>query len=222
MLDMSSLKDELRAAGLFERCERRTWVKASVMMGVFLALVAVQASVPLWATIALMPVTALFGTGFVMIGHEGCHRGLSASPKRNALMANWCFPLFSGLSAQYWSHKHNILHHAYPNVHLDDPDVDLWPMASTKDAYLESGPFRRWFQRNLQGYCFWPLTSMMVWTMRYNSFVFRFAISKNVVQIGDGSLTSVAWRPITLFGSLFPHSSSDGRRSGFICWYGHL
>ncbi|MEE2788435.1 MAG: acyl-CoA desaturase [Myxococcota bacterium] len=178
MLDMSTLKDELRAAGLFERREKETWFKAVLMMSAVLTIFAIQMTGPMWLALVLMPIAALFGTGFVMIGHEGCHRGLSSNPKRNALIANWCFPLFSGLSAQYWSHKHNILHHAYPNVHLDDPDVDLWPMASTKDAYLASGPLRRWFQRNLQGYCFWPLTSFMVWTMRFHSVVFSYRYFK--------------------------------------------
>src|SRR5207248_2692331 len=33
-------------------------------------------------------------------------------------------------------------------------------------------PFRRWLQRHLQGWLFWPLSSFLTWSMRYSSIAF--------------------------------------------------
>ncbi|MCG8418528.1 MAG: fatty acid desaturase, partial [Proteobacteria bacterium] len=85
------------------------------------------------------------------------------------------FPLFSGLGAMYWRHKHNGLHHGHPNVLGQDPDIDIWPMASCRADYESSGRLRRWFQRNLQGYLFWPLTTLMPTVMRIPSIKFVIA-----------------------------------------------
>jgi len=134
-----------------------------------LAVITVQLQSELWLTCALMPVAAFFGTAGVMIGHEGGHGALSTSALRNTVCYHLLFPLFGGLGANLWRWKHNQQHHGHPNVEGSDPDIALWPMTTSQDTYDECGPARRWFQRNLQGKAFWPLTSFMTQFLRIKS-----------------------------------------------------
>jgi len=185
MLQLKSLKDEVRAAGLFERCEGRSWAKLGLFFSIVVALLIAHAHVPLWASILMLPVTGGFCAVLAMLGHEGSHRGLSTSPFRNRLMFHLTFPVFGGVSAQYWHWKHDGQHHAYPNVADVDPDILLWPMASTALEYRRSSRSRQWFQRNLQGAMFWPLCCMLVWSMRGSSiaFLYRRAREKGMDRV---------------------------------------
>jgi len=119
-----------------------------------------------------IPLTAFVAVVIAMFAHEGGHRALSDSAFRNNMLLHVGFPLFAGLSAMYWKHKHNVKHHAYPNIAEEDPDLSLFPMASSSVEYEKSGPFRRWIQRNLQGKLFWPFTFFLAWSMRHSSLSF--------------------------------------------------
>lgn len=182
MLRTKSLRDELAAAGLFQRCEARTWGKLGFLMTVIGGLLVAHAYLPFWWSALLAPVTAFFCGVAAMIGHEGSHRGLSTAPWRNRLMFNLTFPVFGGVSGMYWHWKHDIQHHAYPNVADVDPDILLWPMASTADEYRRSSPARQWFQRRLQGAFFWPLCLFLVWSMRTSALahLYRHARTKGM------------------------------------------
>jgi fatty acid desaturase len=145
------------------------WGKVGLLMaGIGLCLTGTIVG-PSWAAFVLIPIAAVFATTVAMFGHEGSHRSFSASPRRNALLNHLTFPLLTGLSAQYWRAKHDGAHHGHPNVFAEDPDVGLWPMTTNQQSHLQCGPFRRWFQRNLQGWAFWPLTLMLPTMMRFSS-----------------------------------------------------
>jgi fatty acid desaturase/RNA polymerase-interacting CarD/CdnL/TRCF family regulator len=104
-----------------------------------------------------------------MIGHEAGHGSFAASTRHNEIVLHLVFPLFGGLGAQHWKHKHNHLHHGSPNVVGRDPDMNVWPMALSSEEHAASSRFRRWFQRTLQGYLFWPLTLLLAFAMRVES-----------------------------------------------------
>ena len=182
MLKTKSLREELSAAGMFERCEARTWGKLAFLMSIVAGLMVAHVYLPFWWSALLAPVTAWFCAVAAMIGHEGSHRGLSSTPWRNRLIFNLTFPMLGGVSGMYWHWKHDIQHHAYPNVADVDPDILLWPMASTAVEYRRSGPKRRWFQRNFQGAAFWPLCMLLVWSMRGSAlaFLYRHARTKGM------------------------------------------
>lgn len=166
MLKITSLRNELKEAGLLERREGVTWMKLAFLFSTFAALTVAHVLLPFWASALLIPVTALFAASCAMMAHEGGHRGLSANKGRNDLMLFSMMTAFGGVSGNYWRFKHNVQHHVHTNIEFDDPDIDVWPMASTARAYRESNPFRQWFQRNFQGYMFWPLTFLLVFSMR--------------------------------------------------------
>jgi linoleoyl-CoA desaturase len=101
-----------------------------------------------------------------MSGHEAAHGSFAAGKAHNELMLHLAFPLFGGLGAQHWKTKHNRRHHAHPNVVGRDDDIDLWPLAVSSVAHQGSSRPRRWWQRNLQGYLFWPLNLFLTFVMR--------------------------------------------------------
>ncbi len=179
MLKIKSLRQELAQAGMFRPCEARSWGKLVTLLGAASALFVAHVALPFWYSALLVPLTGGLCAVAAMIGHEGSHRGLSRSPVRNRLMYFITFPVLGGVSGVYWHHKHDIKHHAYPNVADIDPDISLWPMATSTVEYQRCGPARQWFQRNLQGALFWPLCLFMVWAMRVQG------IAHLVHDIGD-------------------------------------
>lgn len=167
--DLRALKQALAEAGAFDRHEARSWAKAGLLFGAFVALVVAIAVLPWWVGVGLVPLAVVPAVSAAMIGHEGGHRSFSGSRFRNELLLHLAFPVFGGLSALYWKHKHNGQHHVYTNVVGRDPDLELWPMASSRADHERAGRGLRWFQRRAQGVAFWPLTLMLVWSMRVAS-----------------------------------------------------
>ncbi len=166
MLDIKGLRRELTEAGIFEKCEGRTWAKLGFLFGVLALCIAGHILAPLWVSVLMTPVTALVSVTIAMLGHEGGHLALSNTRWRNDLMLHLAFPAFGGLGALYWKWKHNVKHHAHPNIAEQDPDLGLWPMASTALEYRKSSPNRQFFQRNFQSFMFWPLTFFLAFSMR--------------------------------------------------------
>lgn len=70
-----------------------------------------------WAVV-LQPLCAwLCG---VNVFHDACHFALSRTPWVNRVFS-FASPEFS--SPLPWYYQHNVMHHAYPNVHGKDPDL---------------------------------------------------------------------------------------------------
>src|SRR5712671_4945858 len=64
---------------------------------------------------------AMAGVGFSVM-HDANHGGTSSSARVNGLMS---FTLdLLGASSFLWRLKHNVMHHAYPNVEGLDPDIE--------------------------------------------------------------------------------------------------
>jgi len=163
------LRAELLAAGVYQHHEWRGWIRLfALLAGVVACLVGIVTLPTIW-WLALIPLVATLITTAAMLGHEGIHASFSSSKVHNQLLAHVTFPLLTGLSALYWKHKHNGAHHGHPNVADLDPDVDVWPMAISSEQYEASGPFRRFLQRNLQGYLFFPLATQIPVVMRIPS-----------------------------------------------------
>src|SRR5688572_7003927 len=96
-VELASLRAELRSAGLFEYRELRSWVELGAMMTALGGCLVGIALLPWVASLVLVPIAAVLCTSIAMLGHGGSHRSFSPSPRRNALLVNIVFPLFSGL-----------------------------------------------------------------------------------------------------------------------------
>lgn len=164
--EIHDLRRELTSRGLFEPRPVFTSIKLVSMLAAFAALTAAVILLPAWCALFLVPLAAVSAVTAAMIAHDAGHGGFSRSKTVNELMYHLLFPVFSGLGALHWKNKHNRLHHGAPNVIDKDIDIELWPMAMSSVAYQRSGRFRRWIQRELQGYLFWPLTMFLGFTMR--------------------------------------------------------
>ncbi len=169
---LGALRIELASAGVFEHRELRSWGKLAVLLAAIAAGLTAIALIGWWIAILLVPLLAVLCTATAMLGHEGSHRSFSASSVRNGLISYFAFPLFSGLSTLYWREKHDRLHHGHPNVEGVDPDIKPFPFVSSRGDHERCGPKSRWFQRNLQRWVFWPMSTLMALGMRRSSLVY--------------------------------------------------
>ena len=92
------------------------WLAASYAVLMFVPLHAWQA-----ALLSVSVGFAMAGVGFSVM-HDANHGGTSSSARVNGLMS---FTLdLLGASSFLWRLKHNVMHHAYPNVEGLDPDIE--------------------------------------------------------------------------------------------------
>jgi linoleoyl-CoA desaturase len=87
--------------------------------------------------------------------HTSTHYGTSDKRGVNQALSYFGYPLFLGLSATYWWHKHVVLHHPAPNVVGVDSDADLLPwFAITANEIDASSGLRRFYYDHLQFWLF--------------------------------------------------------------------
>ena len=87
--------------------------------------------------------------------HTSTHYGTSDKRWVNEALSYFGYPMFLGLSATYWWHKHVVLHHPAPNVVGVDSDSDLLPwFAITADEVHDSSGLRRFYYQHLQFWLF--------------------------------------------------------------------
>ncbi len=163
---MANLRKEITELGLLKKSPVKTWVKVCILFAIVGGFYILHPILPFWWSVALLPITALFTTTLAMTGHEGVHSSACNSRFGNILLAAVVFPLFTGMSMEFWRDKHNVKHHAHPNVHGKDPDIHNWPLAFSSEDYAKSGSAVQFFQRHLQGWFFWPLTMVTAHSMR--------------------------------------------------------
>lgn len=165
---MADLRKKLKEANLLDKPTMKSWFKAILLLVVVCSLYSAHIYLPLKFGLMLIPITALFSTTLAMTGHEGVHSSACQSKAGNTSLAAIIFPLFAGFSMEYWREKHNVKHHAHPNVVNVDPDIHSWPFTFSQEEYKTSGPIRRFFQRHLQGWTFWPISLLVGHLMRFD------------------------------------------------------
>ncbi len=131
--DYTGLSKRIKAEGLLERRPgtylARGLAVAAAFAGAFALLEAVGHS---WWQVA---VAVLFGALFAQAGflaHDGAHRQIFASGKRNEWVSRVIANLVVGLGYGWWMHKHSR-HHANPNTIGKDDDLDANAVVYTPD-----------------------------------------------------------------------------------------
>ncbi len=165
---LADLRKKLKEENLLDKPTSKSWTKVIVLLVVVCALYVAHIYLPLKFGLILIPITALFSTTLAMTGHEGVHGSACRSKAGNISLAAIVFPLFAGLSMEYWREKHNVKHHAQPNVVNQDPDIHSWPFTFSQEEYKTSGRIRQFFQRHLQGWTFWPISLLVGHLMRFD------------------------------------------------------
>ncbi|MEX2535096.1 MAG: fatty acid desaturase [Trueperaceae bacterium] len=104
------------------------------------------------------------------IAHDAGHRQAFRTPRRNDLVGMLHSNLLLGMSFGWWLDKHNK-HHANPNQHDADPDIDMPVLAfSEQDALDKRGIFR--FIVKHQAIFFFPLLLLQAVSLHAGSLGF--------------------------------------------------
>ena len=104
---MAELRKKLQEKGLLDKPTMKSWIKIISLLTLLAFMYTGHIFLPLKWGLLLLPITALFTTTVAMIGHEGVHSAACKSKLGNISLAAVAFPLFSGLSMEYWREKHN-------------------------------------------------------------------------------------------------------------------
>ncbi len=109
-----------------------------------------------WPLRALGAVIAVLG--MITVGtnsHTSSHRGTSDRQWLNEGLTFFGYPVFLGLAATSWWHRHVVMHHPAPNVVGVDGDSDLFPwFALTRDEIDQTSGWQRFYFDKLQFWVF--------------------------------------------------------------------
>src|SRR5690606_10408567 len=117
---------------------RRMFIKASVLLGTFVALYTVLVFVqPHWAISIVL--CMLFGVNLAAIGfnimHDAGHNSFSDNKRLNTILS-YSLNLLGG-NIYFWKLKHNIAHHTYTNIDGEDHDIEVKFMRIHHDQQLK-------------------------------------------------------------------------------------
>lgn len=152
----AALSRKIRDAGLLERrygwyVGRCLWLGLGLVIGFALLF-------GLGGTPAQLLVAAGFGvlfTQFAYLAHDGAHRQIFVSGKKNEWFSLIIGNLFVGLSHGWWMRKHSR-HHANPNKIGADGDIEPGALVFTAEDARERTGVAAWFAQR-QGWFFPPL-----------------------------------------------------------------
>lgn len=109
-----------------------------------------------WSWVAGMALIAFGGMGIATNAHTASHHAISKRAWVNDFFLYFGYPFLYNVSANFWRHKHLVVHHPHPNVVGVDKDADLAPFfALDLQEYERATGLHRWWYRH-QVY-FFPL-----------------------------------------------------------------
>lgn len=154
--DYMELRRRVRSAGLMDRQP----LYYGSMIAINFALLATSLGIfAVFRSPWVQALNALF-LGFVLaqggfLFHDAGHRQISRHRSVSAFFGIIFGNLFAGVSYAWWVHKHDM-HHANPNHHDLDPDIDIPVIAFSPEQAQEKRGFARLIA-SYQAYLFFPL-----------------------------------------------------------------
>lgn len=112
--------------GISPKGDSRMYVKAIVMLLIYIAPFVLLLTVPLnnWLAVLLVIIMGIGEAGIGMsVMHDGAHGAFSTKPWVNRFFSSTMFLLGSGTFN--WKVQHNILHHSFTNIYGFDQDIDV-------------------------------------------------------------------------------------------------
>ena len=142
--------------GLSRNANRAMWTKVAIILGAWVASVAVYFTVkmPIWALIPFAIFTGATMAGIGMsVMHDANHRALSSNQKINQIFGFTVDML--GAAGALWRIKHNRIHHTSPNIVGvdDDIEVGIW------GRFAPGQPWHPWLR--YQHIYLWGLYTML-------------------------------------------------------------
>lgn len=152
----SQLRRGFASRGWDKKATGRILFELSIHVAIAMAGIAIFMTWHYPAVRALGILVSSFGCmGVGTNTHTSTHYGTSNKRWVNQALSYFGYPMFLGLSATYWWHKHVALHHPSPNVVGVDEDSDLLPwFAFTMDEVRASRGVRRFYYEHLQFWLF--------------------------------------------------------------------
>ena len=142
------------------------WLAVSYSLLMFVPLHAWQA-----VLLSISMGLAMAGVGFSVM-HDANHGGTSSSARLNGVLS---FTLdLLGASSFLWRLKHNVLHHAYPNLEGLDPDIE----AGSPLLRLAPWQSRRWHHR---------FQHLYVWIL-YGLFPLQWWFADDIRELATGRI----------------------------------
>lgn len=132
------------------------------------------------------------------LGHDGGHRQIFHSTKKNEILALFTGDLLIGMSNGWWLDKHNR-HHSHPNEVDMDPDIDLGVLAFSEEEVLSKRGIERLIVR-YQKYFFFPLLSFISVDLQRSSIIYLFT-HKDKYRVTEAVL--LALHHLLYLGMLF-------------------
>ena len=157
--DYSELSRRIKAAGLLERRYGPYLLRSALLAAALAA--GVAATVLVGHSWWQLAVATWFGAVFAQAGflaHDGAHRQVFASGKRNEWFSRVVANLVVGLGYGWWMHKHTR-HHGNPNTVGRDLDLDPNVIAFTPDDAAARTGVAGWLRRR-QGWLLLPAMTL--------------------------------------------------------------
>ncbi|RKO87963.1 fatty acid desaturase-domain-containing protein [Blyttiomyces helicus] len=172
--DVQKLRDTIDSLNLYESSKLWYATKIAQTIAIAVASVAVLAwkgdSVLGVAVSGLMMATFWQQSGW--LAHDLCHHQVFQNRFYNDAVAYFMGNVAQGFSIAWWKHKHST-HHAVPNVHETDPDIDTLPFLAWSEHALDgfsdlSDATLAKFMVKYQPIIFFPLLSLarMAWAFQ--------------------------------------------------------
>jgi fatty acid desaturase len=142
------LKEEIRAAGLFERQLRYYTLRACSSFGLLGGAVVFLLVVDSPGLVVLAAV--LLGLAIGQAGscaHDNGHRAIVGPGRASDMLGLLFANVVLGVSWSWWRAKHNA-HHAHPNDPDRDPDINIKVLAFTKEQATAKRGLARWITKH--------------------------------------------------------------------------
>jgi linoleoyl-CoA desaturase len=160
---LAELRQEIIARGWYRRATLRIMVELLFNLAIALAGIWIfLASQHLLVRICGLLISTAGSMGAATNTHTSSHYATSNRRWVNEMLTFLGYPLFMGVSACHWWHKHVVLHHPAPNVIGVDFDVDISPwFARTSEEVKRSSGLRRIYYEKLQ-WLFLPIAIPLI------------------------------------------------------------
>lgn len=165
------LRGLIRQAGLLEKqplfYAAHLSSTLALIAGTVVAIVMIGDS---WWNLALALPLAIISSQLAFVGHDGGHRQIFRSIRKNDWVVIAMSGLFMGFSLSWWMESHNR-HHAWPNHEEKDPDICVAPFAFSDRQLRGKRGLMRWVVR-YQAFLAIPLNTLGVLTKQVTSLRF--------------------------------------------------
>jgi len=148
--DLLRLREELNQLGYNRPTPYAIIAEWLLFVSVFAAgLALVIVADGFWAKAAGMALITFGSMGIATNAHTASHHAISRRKWLNDFFLYFGYPFFHQVSANFWRHKHLVVHHPHPNVVGVDKDADLAPFFALDQAeYARATGLQRWWYRH--------------------------------------------------------------------------